>query len=123
VQEDGQIQRLDEAEAGFRLASISRAVPLRHRGMPEAAASGTPAAAPPATTAKLARFWLRKRGTASSHKHVGRPQPGRPAAPQAAQSPGRAFIGMRRWMWAIATIVLLIVAMVLLGHSGLVFPP
>jgi hypothetical protein len=115
VQEDGQIQELDEAEAGFRLASISRAVPPRHRGATGGAASSAPAAAP----ARPWRFWSRKRGTARSRKHAGRPAPG--AASQAARAPGRALVGMRRWMWVIGTIVLLIALMALLGHGGLVF--
>src|SRR6266550_3361748 len=47
VQEDGQIQQLDETEAGVRLASISTAPPPRDHGLPGADRSGTAAAEPP----------------------------------------------------------------------------
>jgi len=123
VQDDGQIQQLDEAEAGFRLASISHAMPPRHRGSPDAAASAPPPAAHlPAARAKLARFWSRKRGTARSRKHGGPRQQAPAARPRTAPSPGRVFAGMRRWTWAIGLIALLIVSMLLLGRSGLVLP-
>src|SRR5262245_3774099 len=56
VQEDGQIQQIDEAEAGFRLASMAKAPP-RNGGLPGTARSGTPAAAAIATPPKS--FWSR----------------------------------------------------------------
>jgi hypothetical protein len=122
VQEDGQIQRLDEAEAGFRLASI--APPPRDRGLPGAARSGSPAAAAPsAATAKAKSFWRRNRDTTRGRKHAGRAQPGAPAPQQAARWPGRLFARMPRSMWVIGTIVLLIALMAMLGRSGLVFYP
>jgi hypothetical protein len=122
VQEDGQIQQLDEAEAGFRLASI--APPPRDRGLPGAAPSGSPAAASPsAATAKLKRFWWRNRDTTRGRKHAGRAQPGAAAPQQAAGWPGRLFARMPRLMWVVGTIMLLIALMAMLGRSGLVFYP
>jgi hypothetical protein len=97
VQEDGQIQQLDEAEAGFRLASIAKAQPPRDHGLPPGALSGTPAAAPPSA-----------RGT----KRAGRRQPAVAAAAaatrRAAPSPRPASARLRRWLWALAAIVVVV---------------
>jgi hypothetical protein len=119
VQEDGQIQQLDEAEAGFRLASISNAPPRRDRSLPGPGVSGTSAAAPPSTaTAKPKSFWSRNRDSARRHKGAGQRRPTRAAraaaAPQrAAPSPGSTLAGMPRWMWASGTIIVLVALLLL----------
>jgi hypothetical protein len=106
VLEDGQIQQLDEAEAGFRLASISTAPP-RDRA--------SPGAAPSAATAKPTSFWSRNRDTARTHKRSGRRQAAAAAAavPQrAVRSPAR--LRLHRWAWVIAAFVVLMVFILLL---------
>jgi hypothetical protein len=113
VQEDGQIQRLDEAQAGFRLASIVMAPPPRDRVSTGAASSGSPVAAPPAAAAKPKILRPRSQGTARGHKRAGRQQP-IPAATiavptqQGTQSPRRFLAAIPQWMWAIGTIIALI---------------
>src|SRR6195256_2540291 len=52
VQEEGQIQWLDDAQAGFRLASIAMAPSSRTPGFIAAASSAKPGAAPPPPAAK-----------------------------------------------------------------------
>jgi hypothetical protein len=102
VQEDGQIQQLDETDAGFRLASISTAPPPRDRCLPGAAPSGTAAAEPPsAASAKPKDVRLRGRGIA--HKRTGRA-----TAQGAGRSPQRLLARIPRWMWAVGTIIVLV---------------
>jgi hypothetical protein len=106
VQEDGQIQQLDEAEAGFRLASISYAPPSR---------SGTAAAASPsAVMAKPKSFWSRNRDTWRRYRRAGPRQPA--SAASAAAVPQRAALSpkFRRWMWVIGTIIVLVILIILL---------
>ena len=88
VHEDGQIQQLDEAEAGFRLASIAR---------PSAAA---PAAAPSAATAKPGSSRSRTRRQAAAAAAT---------TQQAGRSPKRVLGAIRRWMWVIGTIIVLVI--------------
>jgi hypothetical protein len=97
VQEDGQIQQLDEAEAGFRLASIAKASP------PAAAAPASAAATKP----KISRSRSRRQ-----------PAPAAPTAATAqpaARSPRRLLAGIRGWMWVIATIIVLILLLRMYG--------
>src|SRR5207245_164850 len=76
VQEDGQIQQISETEAGFRLASISTAPPLRDRGVAQGAASPNPAATvAAAAAAKLKSPRSRGPSTARSQKPAGRRKP------------------------------------------------
>ena len=108
VQEDGQIQQLNETEAGLRLASISTASPPRNRAVVQGAASGTPAATTPAAAAAKLKSKakpkpksVRSRGSsrARSHKPAGQPTPA-PAATtvqQASQSRGL-LAWILRWM-------------------------
>jgi hypothetical protein len=113
VQEDGQIQWLDEAQAGFRLASIVMAPPPRDRVSTGAASSGSPVAASPAAAAKPKALRPRSQGTARGHKRAGR-QPPIPAAPiavtaqQGTQSPRRFLAAIPLWMLVIGTIIVLI---------------
>jgi hypothetical protein len=114
VHEDGQIQPLDEAEAGFRLASIA---PPRNGGLPTTAAlSGTPPAAPsPAATAKPRSVVSRGRATARKPKRAGRRQPAQAAAAaqQVAQLP-TGSARSRRWAWVIGAIIVLALLVMLL---------
>ena len=111
VQEEGQIQWLDDAQAGFRLASIAMAPPSRDRGLMGAASSASPVAASPPAAAKPKTLRPRSQGT--GHKRAGRQQP-IPAtavavpAQQAIQSPRRFLAAIPQWMWAIGTIIALI---------------
>jgi len=113
VQEEGQIQWLDDAQAGFRLASIAMAPPPRDRGLTGAASSGSPVAASPPAAAKPKTLRPRSQGTGRGHKRAGRQQP-IPAtaiavpAQQAIQSPRRLLAAIPQWMWAIATIIALL---------------
>jgi hypothetical protein len=113
VQEEGQIQWLDDAQAGFRLASIVTAPPPRDRGSTGAASSASPVAASPPAAAKPKTLRPRSQGTARGHKRPGRQQP-IPAtaiavpAQQGIQSPRRFLAAIPQWMWAIGTIIALI---------------
>jgi hypothetical protein len=113
VQEEGQIQWLDDAQAGFRLASIAMAPPLRDRGSTGAVSSGSPVAASPPAAAKPKTLRPRSQGTARGHKRAGRRQP-IPAtiiavpAQQGIQTPRRFLAAIPQWMWAIGTIIALI---------------
>jgi hypothetical protein len=113
VQEDGQIQWLDEAQAGFRLAGIVMAPPPRDRVSTGAASSGSRVAVPPAAAAKPKTLRPRSQGTARGHKRAGRQQP-IPAATiavpiqQGTASPGRFLAAIPLWMWGIGTLVVLI---------------
>jgi len=113
VQEDGQIQWLDEAQAGFRLASIVMAPPPRDRVSTGAASSGSLVAPSPAAAAKPKTLRPRSQGTARGHKRAGRQQPIPAAtiavpAQQGTPSPGRFLAAIPRWMWAIGTFIVLI---------------
>ena len=119
VQEEGQIQWLDDAQAGFRLASITTASPTRDRVLTSAASPASPVAAPPAATAKPAAaakpktLRPRSQGTARAKKGAGRQQPIPAAAiavpaQQGIQSPRRFLAAIPQWMWAIGTIIALI---------------
>ncbi|MEX2126899.1 MAG: serine/threonine protein kinase [Xanthobacteraceae bacterium] len=127
VEEDGQIQQLEEAEAGFRLASIAK-TPHRKRGLPEGApafaaprvaraiwraffplkgkrASGTPRVAPPAAAATAKNLPLRNRDIVSKFKQDGsraQPVPALRTAAAAKRGAARSsgfFDRMRRWVW------------------------
>jgi hypothetical protein len=119
VQEEGQIQWLDDAQAGFRLASITTASPTRDRVLTSAASPASPVAEPPAATAKPAAaakpktLRPRSQGTARAKKGAGRQQPIPAAAiavpaQQGIQSPRRFLAAIPQWMWAIGTIIALI---------------
>jgi hypothetical protein len=134
VQEEGQIQWLDDAQAGFRLASI--ASPPRERVLTGAASSASPVAAPPpaaalppaaaklaaaaksAAAAKPKTGRSRGQGAARGQKRAGR-QPPIPATAIAVpaqqgiqspttQSPGRFLAAAPLWMWLTGTIIVLI---------------
>jgi hypothetical protein len=114
VQEEGQIQWLDDAQAGFRLASIAMAPPSRDRGLMGApASSASPVAASPPAAAKPKTLRPRSQATARGHKRAGRQQP-IPAtavavpAQQGIQSPRRLLAAIPQWVWAIGTIIALI---------------
>ena len=98
VQEEGQIQEIDEAEAGFRLASITTAPP-------------PPAQVPPRASRKGARS--RSRNAASGARRAASQQPA-PAGVTAAPAPQPARAAMRPWatiprsMLVIGTIVLIV---------------
>jgi len=113
VQEEGQIQWLDDAQAGFRLTSIAMAPPPRDRGSTGAASSGSPVAASPPAAAKPKTLRPRSQGTARGHKRAGRQQPIPATAiavpvQQGIQSPRRFLAAIPQWMWAIGTIIALI---------------
>src|SRR5262245_44625996 len=115
VQEDGQIQPLDEAEAGFRLASIA---PPRDGGLPSTAAlSGTLAVAPSSAASTKARSVVsRSPTTARKPKRAGRRQSTQAAAAarRAAQLPTGKSARRRRWIWVIAAIAILALSIMLL---------
>ncbi len=111
VQDDGQIQEIDEAEAGFRLASIAKPQP------PPAQKAPRPSRAGPAATGP--RRGSRSRGTATAAKPAGRPPPALPAASApgmqpAAASPLRVLAESPRWAQAIGAILGFVMLLVLL---------
>jgi hypothetical protein len=113
VQDDGQIQWLDDAQAGFRLASIAMAPQSRDRVVTGAASSATPVAVPPAAAAKPKTVRPRSQGTARSPKPAGPQQPVAATAiavpaPQVTQSPRRVLAAIPLWMGGIGTIIALI---------------
>jgi hypothetical protein len=111
VQEEGQIQKIDESEAGFRLASIAKPPPPPNQKPSRAARPGTAAAVP--------RRGSRNRAAASGGKPAGRQPPARPAssAPTmqaAAALPQRLLAAIPRWVQAIGAVVGLLTLLVLL---------
>ena len=114
VQEDGQVQQLDEAEAGFRLAtSISHAPLARDEGSLSAATTAS-GAQQPLTTVKPKNSRPPQQRTARTHKRTGR-QSGPPAPdPQpAVRSREPLLTRIHRWMWVIATSTVLVAIVVL----------
>ncbi len=110
VQEDGQIQQIDEAEAGFRLASMSKAPPPRDSRVPGGAGSATTAAPAPTRTPK------KNSPPARKSKRTGRQQPAHvapasPAPPQAVRSSHRPWPTVPRWVWVVGTIIVLVAAL------------
>jgi hypothetical protein len=115
VQEDGQVQQLGEAEAGFRLASLSNAPPPRDSGSPSAV--GTAAAAlQSAATTKPKSSGTPNRNAARSYKRAGarRPNPTASTPQPAARSPVTLLARIRRWMWVIGTSTVLTMIVVLI---------
>jgi hypothetical protein len=111
VQEDGQIQQLDEAEAGFRLASMSTASPPRARSSPSA--SGT------APTTPQSAATLKSKSPRPSHQNTGRGNKQLGQQPAAAASAPQPVARSRRPLfavWAIgtSTVLVTIVALVML---------
>ena len=103
VQDDGQIQEIDEAQAGFRLASIAKSdivksEPARSPARPGGAVATPAAAAKPRTS--------RPRRTAS--KRGGKPQAAAPS-PTALQRTAllsrRLLARIRGWIWVAAPIL------------------
>jgi hypothetical protein len=108
VQEDGQIQQLDEAAAGFRLASIAQAAP---------ALASAPAAPPPSARSAPASAVAAKPKNSRSRSRR-RPAPPVPTAAtvrHAAQLPGRLLARIGRWMALIGTIIVLILLVRIYG--------
>jgi hypothetical protein len=119
VQEEGQIQWLDDAQAGFRLASITMAPPPRDRGLTGAASAASPVATPPAAAAKPKTPRTRSQGPARGRKRAGPQQPIPAAtiavpAQQTTQSPALFLAAIPQWMRVIGTIIVLIVLITLL---------
>jgi hypothetical protein len=116
VQEDGQIQHLDEAEAGFRLASISYASPPRAPSSPRASGSVT-TTPQSAATVKSKRPRPANQNTGRGSNRIGQQSPPAGGTPQpVARSRGPLSAGLHRWMWAIGTSTILatVVALVVL---------
>jgi hypothetical protein len=104
VQEDGQIQQIDEAEAGLRLASTASAAPLREPRLASTARSNVVPATPTTVTAK---------STSSAHRQRSKPagrKPRRAPAPQALAGAHR-LSKVPRWMWVVGTLLVLLVAL------------
>jgi hypothetical protein len=121
VQDEGQIQWLDDAQAGFRLASITTAPSSRGRTVTAAAPSATPVAAPPPAATKTPRS---RQASARSPKRAASQQPppaaaiATPAAAiaapaqQASSSSGRDLAALPRWMWVmIGTLIIALFAL------------
>jgi hypothetical protein len=116
VHEDGQMQQLDEAEAGFRLASISNASLPRVRSSPSASESAT-TTPQSAATSKSKSPQPPQQNTVRRNQRIGRQLAPAASAPQPApRSRGPIAVGVHRWMWAIgtSTVVVTIVALVML---------
>ena len=104
VQEDGQIQQIEEAEAGLRLASAASVTPARDPARVSTTRSSVAAAAPAAVAAKPTSSARRQRS-----KRAGRqPQPA--AAPQA-RAAGHMLSKVPPWMWVVGTLLVLLVAL------------
>jgi hypothetical protein len=114
VQEDGQMQQLDEAEAGFRLASIASASLPRASSSPSTA--GTVTTAPQsAATVKPHSFRPPKKYIARGSKRSGRQQRAAASTPQpVVRSREPLSAGFHRWMWAIGTSTILVAVAALL---------
>jgi hypothetical protein len=113
VQEDGQVQQLDEAEAGFRLASISHAPLARDEASLSAATTAT-SAQQPLTTVKPKNSRPPQQRTARTHKRTGRQSgPPAPDLQPAVRSREPLLTRIHRWMWVIATSTVLVAIVVL----------
>jgi hypothetical protein len=121
VQDEGQIQWLDDAQAGFRLASIAMAPSSRTRGSTGAApvTAAAPPIAPPAPPAAAKTPRARGPSTARSPKR-GTPQQPIPAAAIAApaaaiaspaqpatRSSGHFLAALPRWMWVMIGVIII----------------
>ena len=108
VHDDGQIQEIKEAEAGFRLASIAKAEPAPSPSRPGRAAAGPSTVAKPKTS----------RPRSYKSKRSAKPQTiaPSPAAPQrTALLSSRLLARIRGWLWVAAAIL---VAAAALGASA-----
>jgi hypothetical protein len=115
VQEDGQIQQLEEAEAGFRLSSIARAPPPQAPSPSPSTPAAPSAAPPPATTTakpKSGRSRRPKQAAPAQAASVASPAAAPPAAaPQgAARVPWRRVVRIGCWIAVIATTVILVLS-------------
>jgi hypothetical protein len=104
VQEDGQIQQIDEAEAGFRLASAGSAASARNPAL--VSADKPPPAAPVTVIAKPASSTRRQRSKSAGRKPTPAPAP----APQA-RAAAHPLSKVPRWMWVIGMLIVLLVAL------------
>jgi len=112
VYDDGQILEIDEAQAGFRLASIGKADPASTLKHPAAAIATPVAAAPtPAAAAKpkasrpgrtRSKPAAKPQAVASSPAAVAAPPPARQPA---AGLPRRLLARIRGWMWIAAAVL------------------
>src|SRR5262249_10827601 len=106
LQDEGQIQKIDEAEAGFRLASVVTSMPSSPKA-PRAARAGS--AGP--------RRGARSRAGAAAGKAAARQQPPAGTTPlvqQPAPSPRRLRARVPGWMQVLGAVVALLMLLVLL---------
>jgi hypothetical protein len=108
VQDDGQILHIDEAEAGFRLASIAKADTV-----PGPSPPGGAVAAPPVVSKPKAKRPARGKST-----RVGKPQPALPSAttaqqtaPLPSQLSWRHLASIPRWIWVAAALLIIAAAL------------
>jgi hypothetical protein len=110
VHDEGQILQIDEAEAGFRLASIAK-TPTRTPALPSAAAAMPVAVGKPKAS----------RTTRSKSKFAGQPQavaPG-PATPRRTAPWSWPLLAtIRRWLW-VAPVILVVAAAIGAGANQL----
>ena len=98
VQDEGQIQQITEAEAGFRLASIARSEPAPAPARPPEAVA-TPASVVKPKTSRPRRTKSKRGG-----KH--QPATPSPAAPQpTARLSSRLLARIRNWIWVVPAIL------------------
>jgi hypothetical protein len=102
VQEDGQIQQIDEAEAGFRLACAAMPAPPRD---PSLASTTRSNAAPAASVSVTA--------TSSTRRQRPRPSGRKQRSAPAPQARAAAHLSLRipGWMLAVGTLLVLLVAL------------
>jgi hypothetical protein len=104
VQDEGQIQEIDEAEAGFRLASIAKADPVPGARLPGGAVATPAAVVKPKATGR----------SRSKPKHASKPQAAAPSptAPQPMARPSwRLLARIPRWLWVSAALLVVAVAL------------
>jgi hypothetical protein len=106
VQEDGQIQQIDETEAGLRLASAASAAPPRDPAVASTTGSNVAPAAPVAVTAKATSPARRQRSKPAGRK----PRPAPAPAPQA-RAAAHPLSKVPRWIWVVGTLLVLLVAL------------
>jgi hypothetical protein len=104
VHDEGQIQELDEAQAGFRLASIAKAAPASGSGRPGGAVAAPAAVTKPRTS--------RPRRTRS--QRAGQPQavaPSPTASQRTGPLPWRLLARIRGWIWVALAILVVAAAL------------
>lgn len=102
VQEDGQLQQIDETEAGLRLASAASAAPPRDPTLVNSTGFNAPLAAP---------VTIRAKPTSSARRRRSKPVRVKPQPASAPKAHAHPLSKVPRWVWVVGTLLVLLVAL------------